>query len=186
VWYDETAGIPAARARRWAILPRTNSVGECTMSGRNSRRSEAIGRSEGRASLMSGYPGMGALGMAVVPALAPGGDSAGKACVRGAGYLGATTATSHPRSRRPLTLRAVTTETPFTWGGQVSVPTSRRGGRDGRDGIMGLGRVARGMAGDRHGRITAPSRGRHAGCAVPGKCTRQAIVRHSSGTSSSI
>src|SRR5215471_21649216 len=47
------------------------------------------------------------------------------------GYRGATTRTSHPRASRPRTESAVTTDTPFTCGGYVSVQYRARGGRYG-------------------------------------------------------
>jgi hypothetical protein len=60
---------------------------------------------------MSGYGGKATLGIEVRSAS---GSCGSGPCGKTAGYPGATTAQSHPRSRNPLTDRAVTTDTPFT------------------------------------------------------------------------
>src|SRR5688500_15566626 len=117
--------------------------------------------------------------MAVVPPSPCESASAGNAWVRGAGYRGATIATSHPRSRRPLTLRAVTTETPLTWGGYVSVQTSRRGERVMAEGWFGQGAS---LPDESPAGVTGASRPGH-GPATPGASpARRTLVRHLSGT----
>ena len=106
VWYDEVRRSPRRPAASWPSLPTTNSVEECTRSGRKRSTVSAIARYAGDASRRSGYPGAAALGSVTT-----------RSFPVKVGYRGAMTAHSHPRRSRPSTERSVTTLTPFTCGG---------------------------------------------------------------------
>ena len=178
VWYDDTAGIPAASARRCAMRPRTNSVGECTRSGRKFRMIDSMWPFGGE-----GEPDIGIAGHRSTR------DGRGSTVALDIGFSGERVGARRGVSRRDDgDLPAPVAQAADAEGGddgdavdlgriRVGADEKARGARH-AGGWFGPGFAAGRIARGRHGRITARSRARHARRPP----ARRTLVRHSSGT----